>query len=216
MSPSTRFCVPYGRWPTAAAPTGSGSPAVTTWPSRSDGDSRFVAGTVRPTYESTLLRVGYGRLTAKQRLASWLELLALSAGRPDRQWRAISVGRGGTSVLGPLDPDWAQRVLADLVELYLTGLQEPLPFAPKTSAEYAQVRYRDRSVDLYRPVIEKAWKQERDPIWERFLGPDAELGDLMEQPTRRAEERGTLVEPTRFGTLARRVFNPLFDHEELS
>lgn len=178
--------------------------------------ARLVAGTVQPLYETALLRVGYGRLTAKQRLASWLELLALSAGRPDRRWRAISVGRGGTSILGPLDPDWAARVLADLVELYLTGLQEPLPFAPKTSAEYAQVRYRDRSVDLYRPVIEKAWNQERDPIWERFFGSGAELAVLLEQPRRIEEERGTLVEPTRFGTLARRVFTPLFDHEDLS
>ena len=117
-------------------------------------------------------------------------------------------------VLGPLDLDWAQRVLADLVELYLTGLQEPLRFAPRRQP--STPRSATAIVRWICTVVMKAWKQERDPIWERFLGPDAELSDLMEQPTRRAEERGTLVEPTRFGTLARRVFNPLFDHEELS
>jgi hypothetical protein len=31
----------------------------------------------------------------------------------------------------------------------------------------------------------------------------------MAEPSRAAEERGSLAEPTRFGTLARRVFHPL-------
>ena len=87
-------------------------------------------------------------------------------------------------MLGPVDPDWAGRVLADLVELYRTGLAEPLPFAPRTSAEYALVRSRDRSLALYETKISAVWDQERDPVWERFLGPGAGLRVLMEQPSR--------------------------------
>ena len=183
---------------------------------RVDIGGGLVAGTVQPLYGQALVRVGYARLSARQRLASWLQLLALSAAHPDRPWRAVTVGRGGRSVLGPVDPDWAGRVLADLVELYRTGLAEPLPFAPRTSAEYALVRSRDRSLALYETKISAVWDQERDPVWERFLGPGAGLRVLMEQPSRASEERGTLVEPTRFGTLARRVFSPLLRAEELT
>jgi exodeoxyribonuclease V gamma subunit len=178
--------------------------------------SHLVVGTVQPVHATSLVRVGYGWLTAKQRLTSWVELLALSAAHPHQQWRAISIGRGATSVLGPVDPDWAGRVLADLLELYLGGLVEPVPFAPKTSAEYAELRARDRSVELYRPRLEKTWAMERDAVWARFLGPEAGLQALLDQPSRPAEERGTLLEPSRFGTLARRVFTPLFSHEDLS
>jgi exodeoxyribonuclease V gamma subunit len=35
----------------------------------------------------------------------------------------------------------------------------------------------------------------------------------MHQPSIPAEERGSLAEPTRFGTLARRVFHPLLSTE---
>ncbi len=183
---------------------------------RVDIGGGLVAGTVQPLYGLALVRVGYGGLSVRQRLASWLHLLTLSAAHPDRQWSAVTVGRGGRSVLGPVDPDWAGRVLADLVDLYRTGLREPLPFAPRTSAEYALVRLRDRSLALYETKIATVWDQERDTVWERFLGPAAGLSVLMEQPSRASEERGTLVEPSRFGTLARRVFSPLLRAEELT
>ena len=39
---------------------------------------------------------------------------------------------------------------------------------------------------------------------------------MLAQPSRAAEERGDLGEPSRFGTLARRVFAPLLRCEELT
>jgi exodeoxyribonuclease V gamma subunit len=41
------------------------------------------------------------------------------------------------------------------------------------------------------------------------------LDDLLAQPSVPSEERGSLAEPSRFGTLARRVFQPLLSVEDL-
>jgi exodeoxyribonuclease V gamma subunit len=112
-------------------------------------------------------------------------------------------------------------VLADLVELQQTGLREPLPFSAKTSAEYARVRSGDRPLPPQLKYLRGVWRDDGDDLYARFFDPPS--GDngprgfdaLLAEPSRPEEERGTLVEPSRFGTLARRVFHPLMANEEL-
>jgi exodeoxyribonuclease V gamma subunit len=175
---------------------------------------RLLVGTVTGVHGDTLVQVSYSRLSAKQRLQAWLELLALTAVRPGRPWRAVSVARRGVSMLGPLDPAWAARVLADLVELQQTGLQEPLPFSPKTSAEYARVRSTDRPLPPQLKYLRGVWREDGDDLYARFFDPPpggsgpTGFDALLVEPSRPAEERGSLVEVSRFGTLARRVFHP--------
>jgi exodeoxyribonuclease V gamma subunit len=181
---------------------------------------RALVGTVTGVHGDSLVQVSYSRLNAKHRLQAWLELLALTTTLPGRPWRAVSVARGGVSVLGPLDPGWAALVLADLVELQQTGLREPLPFAAKTSAEYARVRTGDRPLQPSLRYLRGVWKDESDETYVRFFDPPAGvrgpsgLDALMAEPSRPEEERGSLAEPSRFGSLARRVFHPLTTHEE--
>ena len=88
-----------------------------------------------------------------------------------------------------------------------TDCWEPIPFSPRTSAEYAALRFRDRQPTLYRRQLDKLWAQDRDEAYERFFG--ASLDAVLAQPSISSEERGNLAEPSRFGTLARRVFQPL-------
>jgi exodeoxyribonuclease V gamma subunit len=64
--------------------------------------------------------------------------------------------------------------------------------------------------------LDKVWTQDRDAAYERFFGPGVTLTAMLAQPSRAAEERGDLGEPSRFGTLARRVFAPLLRCEELT
>jgi exodeoxyribonuclease V gamma subunit len=181
---------------------------------------RPLLGTVTGLHGDSLVQVSYSRLSAKHRLQAWLELLALSATLPGRPWRAVSVARGGVSLLGPLDPGWAALVLADLVDLQQAGLREPLPFAAKTSAEYARVRMGDRPLQPSLRYLRGVWDDESDENYARFFHPPAGvraprgLDALMAEPSRPEEERGSLAEPSRFGTLARRVFHPLTTHEE--
>jgi exodeoxyribonuclease V gamma subunit len=103
--------------------------------------------------------------------------------------------------------------LADLIDLRTTGLREPIPFSPKTSAEYAALRYRDRLPQLYRRRLEKLWAEDRDEAYARFFG--SSLDAMLDQRSIPSEERGSLAEPSRFGTIARRVFQPLLSVENL-
>jgi len=179
-------------------------------------NGRPLVGTVTGVHGDDVVHVSFSQLNARHRLTAWLQLLALSAGRPGRPWRAVVVARRGLSVLGPVEPAWATRALLDLVELQHLGLREPLPFAPRTSALYTQIRRTGQ--DLGRPQwsdVAKQWAQESDETYARFFGHDPErpaltgLDVLLAEPGRPAEALGDLVEPTRFGTLARRVFDPL-------
>ena len=178
------------------------------------GDVRLT-GTVSGIIGDSAVHVSYSRLTAKHRLQAWLELLALTVTDPSRPWQAVTIGRGGCSQLGTVDAAWAGKVLADLINLRATGLREPIPFSPKTSAEYAALRYRDRQPALYRRQLDKLWAEDRDESYERFFGVGASFDAVLAQQSISSEERGNLAEPSRFGTLARRVFQPLLAVEDL-
>ncbi len=175
-----------------------------------------LTGSVPSIYGDDAVRVGFSRLSARSRLQAWLELLALTASAPDRPWRAVTIGSGGRSVLGPISATWAVQLLSDLVELRRTGLCEPLPFSPRTSAEYASVRRGQQLTPALIRDLEKVWAQDRDIGYERFFGPGVTLAALLAQPSRPGEARGDLGEPSRFGTLARRVFTPLLRCEDLT
>jgi exodeoxyribonuclease V gamma subunit len=175
---------------------------------------RLLTGTVGPLHGDTLVTVSYSNLAPKHRLAAFTRLLALTAAHPGLKWQAVTVGRRGTSVLGPVDPGWAALVLDDQLDLYQTGLREPLPFSPRASHEYARLRFRDLRVDPGESAAQD-WEWDRDAAYERFFGVGVTLTDLAKIPSRTEEERGTLAETTRFGTLARRVFQPLLSVEQL-
>ena len=174
---------------------------------------QLLVGTVSTIHQTNVIRVAYSFLTARHRLQSWIELLAVTASHPGPPWRAVTVGRGGRSVLGPVDPELALSLLTRLAALRRTGLREPLPFSPKTSAEYARLRADGKTIDLYEKKLQAIWLTERDLAWESFFGTKANLEDLMRQRPFPEDEREVLKEPSRFGTLARVVFEPLLSVE---
>ena len=104
-------------------------------------------------------------------------------------------------------------LLSDLVELYAAGLDAPLPLPRKTASEYARIREEDKSVAVLRPVLERSWEQERDPAFELCFGAGLSLSGLERQPSVPTEERYGLHEPSRFGSLARRVWSQLLQNE---
>lgn len=176
---------------------------------------RSLAGTITSVVGDRLVSVGYSRLAAKHRLRAWVELLALSAARPTTAWQAVTIGRGGRSILGPVPPETSTILLSDLVDLYRSGLQAPLPLPIQTAAEYAELRRRGRSVELFAPRLEQTWARERDSAFATVWGSEPSLVELMAEPSIAAEVRGSCGEPSRLGTLARRVWQPLLDSETL-
>ena len=105
------------------------------------GDGRRLTGTVPGIHGTKIVSLGYSRLKARQRLMSWLDLLALTATRPDQNWTAHAVGKDKAGPLralaGPLDHravDW----LRELVELRDVGLRQPLPVPIATAHGWAE------------------------------------------------------------------------------
>jgi exodeoxyribonuclease V gamma subunit len=178
------------------------------------GDRRL-SGTVSGVVGDSVVHVSFSKLAPRHRLQAWLELLALTVHDPSRAWQVVTIGRGGCSHLRAIHSTWASAVLDDLIDLRATGLREPIPFAAKTSAEYATLRFRGRQPELYRKQLKKLWAEDRDEAYERFFGAKASFDDLLAQGSIPNEVRGSLAEPSRFGTLARRVFQPLLSVEEL-
>jgi exodeoxyribonuclease V gamma subunit len=86
--------------------------------------------------------VTYSNLAAKQRIAGWLDALALAAGRPDENWTVHSLGRhrsgSQVSMVNPLPEHRAVDWLRDLVALRDLGMTEPLPLPLRTSLAVAE------------------------------------------------------------------------------
>ncbi|HEY9293098.1 MAG TPA: hypothetical protein VIP98_17605, partial [Microlunatus sp.] len=151
------------------------------------------------------------------------KLLAMTASDP-RPWQAVAIGRGnawnpGTSVLGPVSAEFARLVLADLIDLYRTGLTQPLALPMQTAAEYAEFRRSKPDVPI-RNVQGRLAKlfenRDRDAAYQNFFGEDFGYQELLKPRSVNTEQRGSLAEPSRFGTLARRLWHPLLLSEELS
>lgn len=109
------------------------------------GTGRRLTGTVSPVFGDRLVSVTYSKLDGKHLLQSWIPLLALATGHPDRDWSAVCIGRprrGDTPrVAGLGRPDDPLGLLADLVAIYDAGRREPLPLPIKTSYAWAAARH---------------------------------------------------------------------------
>ena len=109
------------------------------------GGGRRITGTVSPVFGDRLVSVTYSKLDGKHLLQSWIPLLALAAGHPDRDWSAVCIGRprrGDTPRIEGLGrPDDPVELLADLVAIYDAGRREPLPLPIKTSYAWAAARH---------------------------------------------------------------------------
>ncbi len=185
------------------------------------GDGRRLSGTVTSVFGNRIVRIGYARLSARQRLRAWVQLLAVSATYPDQNWTAHTVGRsraGATLALsGPLDHR-AQTWLRQLVDLYDRGMREPLPLPVKTACAYAEAGARRRHGDQVDPLAQavKMWRTDRysrggagedaDPAHVRVFGEGAGIDVLLGPP--RPDEQWS-DEPHRLGQLAWRVWEPL-------
>ncbi|WP_425308727.1 exodeoxyribonuclease V subunit gamma [Ammonicoccus fulvus] len=165
-----------------------------------------VTGLVAGIRDRTLLRTGYSSLSGRQRLRSWIELLALKTAEPATQWRAATIGRDGRgTLLGPVAEADARARLQELISLRVRGSSELIPLPPKTAAVEAEAGRRDGEADR----VLKQWQWEHDDLWARF-GLTDWLTSLHSQP---ADPRDRIANLSAFGSLARRIWNPLLDAE---
>ncbi len=185
---------------------------------------RQLRGTVQGVHATTVLTIGYSKLGPRDRLRSWLRLLALVASDPETGWTATTVGRGETraprvSTLGPIDRREAVRLLGELVELYRRGLAEPLPLAVKTSSAYAEARAAGKDVPDALRTARQRWSggafpgEDAEGWHEQVWGRRAPLDALLAAPPHPDEQAA--AETTRFGALAVRLWTPLRSAERI-
>lgn len=184
-----------------------------------EGGRRFT-GTVGGVHGTVIARSTYSKLGAKHRLTAWVQLLAVAASGHPGQWKAITTGRSRSrlpawrsTLLAPAD---AAEQLARLVDLRDRGLQSPLPIVTGASAEYAERRHRGDSVEMAITAAGRAFGgafgdgQDRHV---RYLhGSGVTLGALTDDGPR-DDERSWFDDPSRFGVLARRLWEPLLTSE---
>jgi exodeoxyribonuclease V gamma subunit len=197
------------------------------------GDRRLLNGTVTGVSGDLLLTTTFSRVSAKHRIAAWVRLLALTAGSPERPFAAATVGRGQgrgdvrTAWIEPLGDDAESRravarsELAVLMDLYDRGMREPLPMFCLTSAAYAEAARQGQ--DGY-PVAVKEWetewnfdKEDREAEHQMAFGGVLTLSEVLEIGPRDGEEGEGWAESeaSRFGRLARRLWEGLLAREEV-
>jgi exodeoxyribonuclease V gamma subunit len=183
-------------------------------------DGRTLTGTVGGVRGSAILEVTYSTLKPKQRIAAWLRYLALLATTGSSQLRGVTVGRlrddARRSIVTGLEAPLAVQVLDLLVAIRDRGLREPLPLALDTSADYATRRHRGSAIEDALPSACRIWEagnfpEHDDPEHVLVYGPSASFDVLTAQA---AHGEDTYPgEPTRFGALARLVWDPLLTVE---
>jgi exodeoxyribonuclease V gamma subunit len=195
-------------------------------------DGRPLTGTVPGVYGSVLGAAAYARVRSTHRIRAWVRLLALSAAHPDRGYSAMTVGRARygahqeafatVAQIAPIEGRTASEHLQTLVDLWERGMREPLPIGCESSAAYADAARREQSATKAgRRQWESAWNYPREDAQlehQLAFGGVLTFDDLLAKPPRDDERDGPWdeTETTRFGKLARRLWDPLLAHEELT
>ena len=154
-------------------------------------------------------------------------MLALAAQWPDQQWQAKTVGRGPREgvVLAQVrgvGGEEAGRHLEGLVAMYREGMCRPLPLPPKSAWAYADKRRTGAPVRVALANAGRQWRSgsgqnERgeftDADFQQVWGEVSLSGLLLERPD--PADTDWPEETSRFGQLARRVWDPLLAAEEV-
>ncbi len=169
------------------------------------GDGRRLTGTVSGLYDNRLVRVGFSRLGAKQRLEAWINQVALSAAAPG-PWVARAIGRAGEgdaparATYGVVEDP--ASLLAGLVAFHDLALSRVLPVAPETTRLFARTATSQRPVWQVQNDLRDQWRKEYSgadlvtawghrPSWEEITAEQGSSGDHL------------------FGELARRLWDPI-------
>ncbi|MCU0297679.1 MAG: exodeoxyribonuclease V subunit gamma [Candidatus Nanopelagicales bacterium] len=175
-----------------------------------------VVGAVPDIYGEAIVRATYSKMKAKSEVQIWPELLALAASEPHVRRRARYVAKDKDFTLTAPPADEAQRILTELVEIYLAGQRSPLPIPPATARDYTQRRTRGTPAHVAAQLAENGpWKKDHEstsPEVALVWGPAPTLAALLEEHPRKDEN--WYDEDTRFGMLARRVWEPILRARE--
>ncbi|WP_372530583.1 exodeoxyribonuclease V subunit gamma [Euzebya sp.] len=200
---------------------------------------RVVTGAVDDVVGDRHVMRSYSKVKAKQMVAAWVRLLALTADDPSRPWEVLVVGRHEREKQAyrnrphavrfpPLGEDEGARRRAatahldDLLALHDAGLREPLVAPAATAAAYAIDRVIRRRPPAEADDAAAARWDHRDFSFDCESANPAHVlrhGDVIPYDALRGEAPrdgdvppGREPEPHRFGALALRIWSPLLTH----
>jgi exodeoxyribonuclease V gamma subunit len=168
-----------------------------------------------PTREHTLWQVEYSSLQPRQKLTSWIRLLALAAAEPGEIWDARVIGKGYRVRYAAPPAPVALELLGRYLAIYSLGMTRPLPALPRLNAEWANLRATGR--DPHDPYLTKSlrrcWDWESDLAWGKFF----DYPDVLALPLAELDIPGAAQgETTLLGALATSIWAPVLAAEVAS
>lgn len=188
-----------------------------------------VSGRIRNVYANTVVRITFSSPSPIRAFRAWLDLLVLSLAYPNQPWRAVVITRDTdqahtTTLTAPSAAD-SHAYIADLVDVFQRGNQQPLPLPPNTAAGWAKVAHqhphpltreqRARAMaeagKYWTTHTQHAPKEDQDPynawMWQGVV----DLSTVINIEATTGER--WLDEPSRFAQLAMRMWEGFYAHQ---
>ncbi|GFE60609.1 exodeoxyribonuclease V subunit gamma [Geobacter sp. AOG2] len=139
-----------------------------------------LSGTMNGIRRERLLRYRCARLRSRDRLALWIEHLALCCAPAHGYPReSLLVCRDSMLSLPPLED--AARLLEDLLDIYGSGLRCPLPFFPETSYSFLKKGQQEAQRSWFGAPFSRLKPESADPAFTFCFGRNNPLEDTFEQ-----------------------------------
>jgi exodeoxyribonuclease V gamma subunit len=165
-------------------------------------DRVLLYGTLENVTEEGIIFVSFGKLWKQDILEHWVNHLVFSATKPDNTViKTTIIHPQGESSFDSVDDSY--KHLAFLIKAYMTGVNTPLHFMPKTAYEYASILAKPKSTKTPEEALDSAKK-----VW---AGNQHSSGESQKEAYQLAF-RGIDACDEQFEYWAKMIWIPILEH----
>lgn len=175
-----------------------------------------LTGTINTALENELVRYRHSRVKTKDRITSWLEHLVINWLKPEGYpTESILIGKeaktGTVEIFKTASIEAPEIYLKQLLEIYFTGLSEPLAFFPRMADKYMQA-YQTK-MNGKKPDEVAACGAGRKKAMGAWDSNDYTTGESEDVYFQLCYERKTLFEETDLEDNIHKILKPVYDHQ---